>query len=178
MDTLTTTTVPGPVDPDIQVIGYVQGEQLYHQDGQPALRTLRVHATGSLWPLELDEWSVAAALHAADAETVVSPETDLDELAALVLRGVQLAGWLRVGTVGWAAADVWWRLDHHDQPDTEVDIDDQLMAVEAWGSDEHRRTCHALARVLCESEHTELLREVPGHGHCPTLAEIATGEVA
>jgi hypothetical protein len=165
VSTLHLTAGPGPVDPHIQVTGYVQGEPL-HREGGHQVPTLIVHTTGSLWPLVLDVWAVAAALHCADAQ--FTADTNLDQLAHLVVTGVQVAGWLRVGSMGCATQDIGTRLDTG-----QADTEDHLMLVEAWGDDARREACCVVARVLCTSAHTEILRELPGHGHCPTLAEVA-----
>lgn len=167
MSSLDSVTGPRPVDPTIQVTGYVQGEERYDPTGllQP---WLRVHTTHSLWPLELDVWSVAAALRAADTDTVITDDTDLDDVVRLVVRGVQRAGWVHVGAVAGLPTNT----DVDTEVDTDVDVEDHLMAIEAWGSDQTRRICYGLARVLCESPHTQLLREIPGHRHCPTLREL------
>lgn len=149
----------------VELTGYRQGPIWYDVTGAQVWH-LELHTTASPWPLVLNDLQIAAALHTAGA--ALTADTDLDALAAQVLRGVLAVGLEEIRLAEVITEDVSVRITTEDR-----DTEDTLFLIELWGDETRLAACRHAARVLCEHSPTAVRTLPPEDWHCPTLGEVS-----
>jgi hypothetical protein len=148
----------------VEVTGYTSGPVWFDAAGRP-MPHVQLRTDAGPWPLVLSVTEVAAALRCAD--TAIGPDTDLDDLACLAVRGIARRGWHAVAALELGTADTLARVTCG-----QGDWEDELYLIESWGGEPGFRACEQAAAALCEHA-PDGLRRLPGTGHSPTLAELA-----